>query len=170
MHFLRLRGSAWSSGLPYLSSSLLKSVYVDVNILYLITFLFQSGTSMKLLYHSGGCLLPFPRWYTYHDESPCLYFKCGETSLETSTIYICLMCLAKAAATTASFSIGLNEHVEYTNLPPFFSILNPLSRISSWSSWLTCPIWAWNVFQSPEFFLKVPSISKHLCLVSQRLS
>ena len=38
----------------------------------------------------------------------------------------------KAAAMTASFSTGLKEHVEYTNLPPGLSSSNPRSKILSW--------------------------------------
>ena len=72
----------------------------------------QSSTSSNFLYHICGCLFPLPRWNTSQLVSPGLYLRVGETSLLISTILTCLMCLATAAATTASFSIGLKVQVE----------------------------------------------------------
>jgi hypothetical protein len=54
---------------------------------------------------------------TCHVESPGLRLREGMSDV-TSTSCIAPFVATRTAATTASFSIGLNVHVEYTSLPP----------------------------------------------------
>jgi hypothetical protein len=68
---------------------------------------------------------------TFQDVIPGALFNSGKRS-DTSTSIKLPLDRRNTSATTASFSKGLSEHVEYTRRPPSLASCAPRSKIFTW--------------------------------------
>lgn len=66
--------------------------------------------------------------YTFHDVIPGTFLNSGKRSFTSTSIKFPLD-RRNTSATTASFSKGLSEHVEYTRRPPSLASCAPRSKI-----------------------------------------
>src|SRR5277367_3199377 len=93
---------------------------------------------------------------TFHDCIPGRLTSWGNSS-ETSTTSTAPFVNRKISATTASFSNGFNEHVEYTNRPFTASICNPRYKIRICKGCKPTADLFVQFFQINSFLRKVPS-------------
>ena len=76
---------------------------------------------------------------------------------EASTMLTSPLKWRSAATTTASFSMGFREHVEYTSRPPGRSSIRPRIRMRSWRACRPVPFMGVQSFQIARFLRSVPS-------------
>mmetsp|Transcript_10280 Transcript_10280/g.31423 ORF Transcript_10280/g.31423 Transcript_10280/m.31423 type:complete len:392 (-) Transcript_10280:263-1438(-) len=93
---------------------------------------------------------------TFQVFMPGLRLSCGsieETSMSSKDPSV----LLKISATTASFSMGLREHVEYTSLPPTCRSSQAFITILSWILCRPSPMPTFHLLHKSGAFLSVPS-------------
>lgn len=115
--------------------------YVSGNIEQLIEF-WEISSSPKLLWLSISLILKkefdFNSWQlvyfsstqTFHSDSPDLNFNLGNDYSMSSNSTEPAFALLNISVTTASFSIGFSEHVEYATNPPTLHNYRALYKIS----------------------------------------
>ena len=85
---------------------------------------------LDIVYNNYSITILSSILFTFHFDTPGILFKPG-SSWEQSTTSTDPLQILIAAPMTASFSIGFNEQVEYTNRPPGFNNSRPLVNIRS---------------------------------------
>jgi len=79
-------------------------------------------------FHIGFAKQKIKSYIAFHDVIPGALLNSGKRS-DTSTSIKFPLDRRNTSATTASFSKGLSEHVEYTRRPPSFASCAPRSKI-----------------------------------------
>ena len=93
---------------------------------------------------------------TFHEYIPGRRRSPSSSPL-TSTSFSAPLDRRRSAATTASSSSGLSEHVLYTSLPPTLSSRAACAAISSWSECRSTPLAGDHFFHKSGDLRRVPS-------------
>ena len=113
----------WYLFMGWVKVSLLRH-YLEINAFHSVNNRWSIIDNLYMAIH----LVRYGFFHTFHLESPFSYLRPGSLS-EASTRVTVPWHFCNIRAITASFSAGLNEHVEYTRRPPTSNNSNPRFNI-----------------------------------------